>query len=94
MLLLMENACNHAALHVSAAAGDKRKVQEASVCGKQDFKYQPRLGDAVLFYSLNLDQSVDPHALHGGCPVQKGTKWVLTKWLHNKPVQTGGFGWA
>lgn len=56
-------------------------------CKETDFKYKPRQGDAVLFYSLNPDLSVDPRALHGACPV-KGTseKWVMTKWLHDKPV--------
>lgn len=27
------------------------------------------------------------HALHGGCPVKKGTKWVMTRWIRDK-----GFG--
>lgn len=56
-------------------------------CKETDFKYKPRQGDAVLFYSLNPDLSVDPRAMHGACPV-KGTseKWVMTKWLHDKPV--------
>jgi hypothetical protein len=26
----------------------------------------------------------EQHALHGGCPVSKGTKWVATKWIRDK----------
>lgn len=38
-------------------------------------------GDALLFYSLNPDASMDPYSLHGGCPVIKGAKWSATKWM-------------
>jgi hypothetical protein len=39
-------------------------------------QYKPRMGDAVLFYSMHPNGTFDKHALHGGCPVIKGTKWV------------------
>lgn len=61
-----------------------------TTCEDHDYKYKPRLGDAVLFYSLDPDNSINPRALHGGCPVIKGNKWVITKWLHNRPLQKGG----
>ena len=32
-------------------------------------KIKPRAGDALLFWSVNPDQTVDKHSLHGGCPV-------------------------
>ncbi|WIA36948.1 hypothetical protein OEZ86_008188 [Tetradesmus obliquus] len=75
--------------------GDKRKLPDAAGCSKLGFKYTPRAGDALLFYSLHPDNSIDPRALHSGCPVARGTKWVVTKWLHNRPLQVnmGGFGW-
>jgi len=38
-------------------------------------------GDAVLFYHLKEDGSVDPNAFHGGAPVKKGEKWIATKWI-------------
>lgn len=28
--------------------------------------------------------SAAQHALHGGCPVKKGTKWVMTRWIRDK----------
>eukprot|EP00884_Botryococcus_braunii_P006138 jgi/Botrbrau1/15525/Bobra.0123s0001.1 len=50
----------------------------------QGYKYKPRLGDAVLFYSMHPNGTFDKHALHGGCPVVKGTKWVATKWIRDR----------
>ncbi|KXZ56832.1 hypothetical protein GPECTOR_1g750 [Gonium pectorale] len=47
-------------------------------------KYKPRAGDAVLFWSALPDGNLDPHALHGSCPVVTGNKWVAVKWLRNK----------
>lgn len=58
-----------------------------TTCEKHDFKYKPRAGDAVLFFSLHPDLTVDPRALHGACPVKGNLeKWVATKWLHDKPI--------
>lgn len=74
-------------------SGDQRVLSNSTVCEESDFKYKPRLGDALLFHSLDPDNSINMRSLHGGCPVIKGTKWVVTKWLHNKPLQKGGFGW-
>mmetsp|Transcript_7205 Transcript_7205/g.18607 ORF Transcript_7205/g.18607 Transcript_7205/m.18607 type:complete len:365 (+) Transcript_7205:240-1334(+) len=48
------------------------------------FKYKPVKGDAVLFYSLHPNGTIDKHSLHGGCPVHKGEKWVMTKWIRDK----------
>jgi len=48
------------------------------------FKYKPVKGDAVLFYSIHPNGTIDKHSLHGGCPVQRGEKWVMTKWLRDK----------
>lgn len=48
------------------------------------FRYKPRAGDALLFYSMYPNNTLDKHSLHGGCPVIKGTKYVATKWVRNK----------
>ena len=32
-------------------------------------KYKPRAGDALLFWSIHPDSTLDKHSLHGGCPV-------------------------
>lgn len=63
--------------------GYQREIQDWRNCDDGSFKYKPRQGDAVLFWSVDPDQEINPRALHGGCPVIKGTKWVMTKWLRN-----------
>jgi hypothetical protein len=44
------------------------------------------VGDAVLFYSTDPNLALDPHALHGACPVVRGVKVSMAKWLHNTQV--------
>jgi prolyl 4-hydroxylase len=36
------------------------------------YRYQPRSGDAVLFWSVTPDNKFDEQSLHGGCPVKFG----------------------
>ncbi|GBG85197.1 hypothetical protein CBR_g39762 [Chara braunii] len=45
---------------------------------------KPRKGDALLFYSVWPNKTLDMSALHGGCPVTKGEKWVATKWIRDE----------
>ena len=49
------------------------------------FRVAPRAGDALLFFSQHPNGTFDHRALHGGCPVTAGTKWVATKWLRDAP---------
>lgn len=63
------------------------EVHDYVTCEPDKFKYKPRKGDAVLFFSLDPDLNIDPRSLHGGCPVTKGEKWVATKWIHEKPFR-------
>ncbi|XP_077246717.1 2-oxoglutarate (2OG) and Fe(II)-dependent oxygenase superfamily protein [Tasmannia lanceolata] len=55
---------------------------ELSECAKKGISVKPRMGDALLFWSMRPDASLDPMSLHGGCPVIRGNKWSSTKWLH------------
>ncbi|KAG0447069.1 hypothetical protein HPP92_028515 [Vanilla planifolia] len=52
-----------------------------SVCGKKGLSVIPKMGDALLFWSMHPDATLDPSSLHGGCPVIKGNKWSATKWM-------------
>ncbi|GLU19719.1 hypothetical protein SLE2022_359530 [Rubroshorea leprosula] len=54
---------------------------ELSDCGKKGLSVKPRMGDALLFWSMKPDATLDPSSLHGGCPVIKGNKWSSTKWM-------------
>jgi prolyl 4-hydroxylase len=72
--------------------GDLRAVTDWADCSEAagGYRYKPRAGDAVLFFSLTPDGKIDPRALHGGCPVVGGkAKHVMTRWIHDKPI--GGF---
>ncbi|XP_030447109.1 probable prolyl 4-hydroxylase 3 isoform X1 [Syzygium oleosum] len=55
---------------------------QLSECGKQGLSVKPRMGDALLFWSMRPDATLDPSSLHGGCPVVIGNKWSSTKWMH------------
>lgn len=55
---------------------------ELSECGKKGLAVKAKMGDALLFWSMRPDASLDPSSLHGGCPVIKGNKWSSTKWMH------------
>ncbi|KAK8963395.1 hypothetical protein KSP40_PGU013546 [Platanthera guangdongensis] len=54
---------------------------DLSECGKKGLSVKPRMGDALLFWSLRPDATPDPSSLHDGCPVIKGNKWSSTKWM-------------
>ncbi|KAE8696782.1 putative prolyl 4-hydroxylase 10 [Hibiscus syriacus] len=63
-----------------AAKGNVSAVpwwNELSECGKK-----PKMGDALLFWSIRPNATLDPSSLHGGCPVISGNKWSSTKWIH------------
>nr|XP_010940405.1 probable prolyl 4-hydroxylase 3 [Elaeis guineensis]XP_029116066.1 probable prolyl 4-hydroxylase 3 [Elaeis guineensis] len=54
---------------------------ELSECGKKGLSVKPKMGDALLFWSMKPDATLDPLSLHGGCPMIKGNKWSATKWM-------------
>ncbi|GMI90690.1 hypothetical protein like AT1G20270 [Hibiscus trionum] len=57
---------------------------ELSECGKQGLAVKPKMGDALLFWSMRPDATLDPSSLHGACPVITGSKWSAPKWMHVK----------
>ncbi|KAH7365546.1 hypothetical protein KP509_18G034000 [Ceratopteris richardii] len=58
------------------------KQNDLSECGQTGLAVKPKRGDALAFWSMKPDASLDPTSLHGGCPVIKGNKWSATKWMH------------
>ncbi|KAI4330385.1 hypothetical protein MLD38_028677 [Melastoma candidum] len=54
---------------------------ELSECGKRGLSVKPKMGDALLFWSMRPDATLDESSLHGGCPVIMGNKWSSTKWM-------------
>lgn len=45
---------------------------------------RPEKGKAVLFYDVGPNGKEDPMSFHGGAPVIKGEKWIMTRWLRER----------
>lgn len=56
-----------------------------SACARGLLAVKPRRGDALLFWNLKPDGTLDPKSLHAGCPVVRGNKWSATKWIRLHP---------
>lgn len=66
---------------------EEHRRRPFSACAATRLAARPRKGDAVLFHSLALDGSVERRALHGACPVIRGVKYSLAKWIRTKPMR-------
>uniref|UniRef100_A0A061S0K5 procollagen-proline 4-dioxygenase n=1 Tax=Tetraselmis sp. GSL018 TaxID=582737 RepID=A0A061S0K5_9CHLO len=66
-------------------ANDTRDASVWSECALRGLSVKATKGDAVLFYSIKPDGSLDPRSLHGSCPTFRGEKWSATKWLRAGP---------
>ncbi|CAI8608971.1 unnamed protein product [Vicia faba] len=73
------------------AKGDVSSVpwwNELSDCGKEGLSVKPKMGDAILFWSMKPNATLDPLSLHGACPVIKGDKWSSAKWMRVEEFTT------
>ncbi|XP_038905410.1 probable prolyl 4-hydroxylase 7 isoform X2 [Benincasa hispida] len=59
---------------------------DLSDCAKVGYGVKPKMGDALLFFSLNPNVTPDATSYHGSCPVIEGEKWSATKWIHMLPI--------
>lgn len=46
-------------------------------------KVQAIKGNAVIFHNV-VDGKTDPLTFHGGAPVTKGEKWIVTRWFRER----------
>ena len=44
----------------------------------------PKKGSAVYFEYTNSQNQLDKLTLHGGSPVTRGEKWIVTKWMRQR----------
>lgn len=59
-----------------------------SKCTEGGVAFKPKLGDALLFWSIKPDgHTLDVASMHTGCPIIRGVKWTATKWIHSKPFR-------
>uniref|UniRef100_A0A1D1ZRX9 procollagen-proline 4-dioxygenase n=1 Tax=Auxenochlorella protothecoides TaxID=3075 RepID=A0A1D1ZRX9_AUXPR len=60
----------------------KREGPEWSACARQGLAVKARRGDAIFFYGMKPDGSLDMKSTHASCPTLAGEKWSATKWMH------------
>jgi prolyl 4-hydroxylase len=44
----------------------------------------PDPGTGLLFFNVQPDGRLDPASLHAGLPVERGTKWLATRWIRER----------
>ncbi|MFL6721779.1 MAG: prolyl hydroxylase family protein [Sphingomonas sp.] len=49
-----------------------------------DLAIQPKLGRILVWNNMALDGSPNPWTLHEGMPVERGTKYIVTKWYRER----------
>jgi prolyl 4-hydroxylase len=49
-----------------------------------DLDIEPRLGRILIWNNMALDGSPNPWTLHEGAPVERGTKYIVTKWFRER----------
>ncbi|MDO5102258.1 MAG: 2OG-Fe(II) oxygenase [Lautropia sp.] len=52
-----------------------------------DLSVKPIKGSAVYFEYQNDAGELDTRCLHAGMPVLRGEKWIMTKWLRERPYE-------
>ena len=49
-----------------------------------DFEVEPKLGRILIWNNMALDGSPNPWTLHEGMPVERGSKYIVTKWYRER----------
>lgn len=75
---------------VSLIQNDVDLLDTRRNCDKSNLRVKPTKGTAVFWYNYLSDGKgwvgeQDEYALHGGCVVIHGTKWVANKWINIDP---------
>uniref|UniRef100_A0A3Q1BY01 Fe2OG dioxygenase domain-containing protein n=1 Tax=Amphiprion ocellaris TaxID=80972 RepID=A0A3Q1BY01_AMPOC len=75
---------------VSLIQNDVDLLDTRRNCDKSNLRVKPTRGTAVFWYNYLSDGrgwvgEQDEYALHGGCMVTHGTKWVANKWINIDP---------
>mmetsp|Transcript_23212 Transcript_23212/g.59286 ORF Transcript_23212/g.59286 Transcript_23212/m.59286 type:complete len:349 (-) Transcript_23212:555-1601(-) len=61
-----------------------------SECARYHLAAKPIKGNAVLFHSIKPTGELERKSLHTACPVIKGVKWSMPKWIHVGHYSMGG----
>lgn len=57
-----------------------------------DLAWRGHTGDALVFHNVASSGSADPAARHAGEPVARGTKYLLSRWIRECPLDLAGPG--
>ncbi|KAJ0659901.1 putative procollagen-proline 4-dioxygenase [Helianthus annuus] len=74
--------------NISALACWNGKYTTHDGKGGGGLSVKPKMGDALLFWNIKPDGTMDLSSLYGGCPVIKGSKWAATKGIHFKEFKS------
>jgi prolyl 4-hydroxylase len=55
-----------------------------------DLAWRGRTGDALLFGNVDAAGAIDQAARHAGAPVRRGTKFILSRWIRENPLDLSG----
>ncbi|KAK6117623.1 hypothetical protein DH2020_048638 [Rehmannia glutinosa] len=57
-------------------------------CTKTSNIFRPSKGNAIVFFNLHLNATLDGSSLHARCPVLEGDMWCATKLFYLKDIST------
>jgi prolyl 4-hydroxylase len=49
-----------------------------------DLKVEPKGGKAIIWRNVDENGKIDQSTFHEAKPVEKGEKWIATKWLRER----------
>ena len=65
-----------------------RRYKQTRACAPGKI-VMPKRGKAIMWYNHHIDRGhlgdLDQRSLHGGCNVDKGTKWISNHWMTALP---------
>ncbi len=47
-----------------------------------DQRFEPKVGQAIIWYNLDESGLANPLTLHAGLPIVEGEKFIITQWFH------------
>jgi hypothetical protein len=50
------------------------------------WRFKGKAGDALIFWNLSAAGERERNSLHAGLPVTSGEKWLLSKWVRERPL--------
>ena len=57
-----------------------------------EYQVEPRRGMLLMWNNMRPDGTPNIDTLHAGRPVEKGTKYIITKWFRLNPWQPASQG--